>query len=95
MLNVGSLFSGVGGIDLGLERAGHRIVFQCEKDKWCRGILAKHWPAVRAPSELPGRVDDPKPDGPRYAQMGNAVTVNVAHWIGLRLAAVERERLAA
>jgi len=46
---------------------------------------------VRAPAELPGRVDDspvdPKPDGPRYAAMGNAVTVNVAHWIGLRLAA--------
>jgi site-specific DNA-cytosine methylase len=28
---------------------------------------------------------DPKPDGPRYAQMGNAVTVNVAEWIGHRL----------
>jgi site-specific DNA-cytosine methylase len=29
---------------------------------------------------------DPKPDSPRYAQMGNAVTVNVAEWIGHRLA---------
>lgn len=28
---------------------------------------------------------DPRPDGPRYAQMGNAVTVNVAEWIGMRL----------
>lgn len=28
---------------------------------------------------------DPKPDGPRYAQMGNAVTVSVAEWIGHRL----------
>lgn len=28
---------------------------------------------------------DPRPDGPRYAQMGNAVTVNVAYWIGQRL----------
>jgi hypothetical protein len=28
---------------------------------------------------------DPKPDGPRYAQMGNAVTVPVAEWIGHRL----------
>jgi len=28
---------------------------------------------------------DPKPDGPRYAQMGNAVTVQVAEWIGHRL----------
>jgi DNA (cytosine-5)-methyltransferase 1 len=31
----------------------------------------------------------PKPDGPRYAQMGNAVTVNVAEWIGARLMEVE------
>jgi DNA (cytosine-5)-methyltransferase 1 len=49
---------------------------------------------VRAPSELPRRVDDPKPDGPRYAQMGNAVTVNVAYWIGRRLADCERSRAA-
>lgn len=46
MLTVGSLFSGVGGIDLGLERAGMRVVFQCEKDAGCRGILAQHWPNV-------------------------------------------------
>lgn len=34
---------------------------------------------------------DPPPDGPRYAAMGDAVTVNVIEWIGVRLrAAVER-----
>jgi hypothetical protein len=33
-VNVGSLFTGIGGFDLGLERAGHRIVFQCEKDEY-------------------------------------------------------------
>lgn len=31
---------------------------------------------------------DPAPDGRRYAAMGDAVTVNVAHWLGLRLLAV-------
>lgn len=40
---------------------------------------------VRATSELPRRLDDPRPDGPRYAACGNAVTVNVAHWIGERI----------
>lgn len=29
--------------------------------------------------------EHPKPDGPRYAQMGNAVTVHCAHWLGERL----------
>ena len=29
---------------------------------------------------------DPKPDGPRYAACGDAVTVQVAYWIGRRLA---------
>jgi DNA (cytosine-5)-methyltransferase 1 len=43
---VGSLFSGIGGIDLGFERAGHDIAWQVEIDPWCREILSKHWPQV-------------------------------------------------
>lgn len=46
VLTVGSLFTGVGGIDLGLERAGMRIAWQCEIDPWCRRVLARHWPGV-------------------------------------------------
>ena len=45
-LTFGSLFAGIGGIDLGFERAGLRCVWQCEFDEWCRGILARHWPDV-------------------------------------------------
>lgn len=43
-LTVGSTFTGVGGADLGLERAGFSIAWQCELDAWKRSILEAHWP---------------------------------------------------
>ena len=45
-MNVLSLFSGVGGFDLGLEKAGMKTVFQCELDKHATSVLKYHWPAV-------------------------------------------------
>jgi DNA (cytosine-5)-methyltransferase 1 len=46
MVNVGSLFSGIGGLDHGLARVGFRHAFLCESDPWRRTVLAHHFPGV-------------------------------------------------
>lgn len=64
-LTVGSLFSGIGGLDLGLERAGMKVIWQSEIDPYACRVLAKHWPEV----ENHGNI--------KHIQWGNVVRPDV------------------
>jgi DNA (cytosine-5)-methyltransferase 1 len=45
-MRVSSFFAGIGGFDLGFERAGMQVVFHCEIDTFCQQILKRHWSHV-------------------------------------------------
>lgn len=45
-MKFGSLFTGVGGFDLGLERADFECAWQVERDPHCLEVLAEHYPNV-------------------------------------------------
>ena len=44
--SVGSVFSGIGGFDEGFRRAGFDIRWMCEREPFCRKVLAQHFPGV-------------------------------------------------
>lgn len=43
-LQVASFFSGIGGFDIGFEKAGFKINFQCEIQPFCEAVLKRSWP---------------------------------------------------
>ena len=51
-IQVASFFAGIGGFDLGFERAGMHTVWQCEKKPFCLDILERHWPDVKRSTDI-------------------------------------------
>jgi DNA-cytosine methyltransferase len=60
MMTYGSLFSGVGGMDLGFERAGFNCRWACEIDPHAAGVFMKHWPKVKQYADV-GKLEKPEP----------------------------------
>ena len=51
-ITFGSLFAGIGGFDLGFERAGMTCKWQVEIDDYANRVLAKHWPHVHRERDI-------------------------------------------
>jgi DNA (cytosine-5)-methyltransferase 1 len=47
MMTLGSLFSGIGGFDLGFKQAGFTVRWQVEIEEYCRQVLAARFPEAR------------------------------------------------
>ena len=51
-MNVVGLFAGIGGIELGLEAAGHRTTLLCEIDPAAREVLSTKFPRIRLHADI-------------------------------------------
>jgi DNA (cytosine-5)-methyltransferase 1 len=47
-----SFFAGIGGFDLGFERAGISPAFHCEINDFCQSVLRRHWPNLPTSSDI-------------------------------------------
>jgi DNA (cytosine-5)-methyltransferase 1 len=54
-MTIGSLFSGIGGLELGLEMCGlGPVLWQCDSDPAARTVLAEHWPDAHRYDDVRG-----------------------------------------
>ena len=58
---VASFFTGIGGFDLGFERTGMQVVWQCEINEFCRDILKQHWPKVACAEDIKELANEKQP----------------------------------
>lgn len=64
---VASFFAGIGGFDLGFERAGMETVWQCEIKPFCIDVLNAHWPDVPKSTDIRNVQPEQIPDAELWA----------------------------
>lgn len=81
-LSHASFFSGVGGTDLGLERAGFRTVSFSEIDPYACAVLTERWPDVPNLGSIVGLADGVRPDSgePRSGRTVNEPVLESGEW---------------
>lgn len=78
-----SFFAGIGGFDLGFERAGISPVYHCEKDLYCRNILGKQWPNALDDEDIADIDPSGLPDADVWSGGFPCQDVSVARgWLG-------------
>lgn len=50
--SIASFFAGIGGFDLGFEKAGFQVKFQCEINTFCQEVLEYHWPNLNLHGDI-------------------------------------------
>lgn len=51
-MKVIGLFSGIGGFELGFQRAGFEVISVCEIDPFCQQVLKKHFPKAKLNTDI-------------------------------------------
>lgn len=78
-----SFFAGIGGFDLGFERAGFVSSFHCELNKFCASVLNRHWPEAKHAGDIAELSPEDVPDAEVWCGGFPCQDVSVARgWLG-------------
>lgn len=82
-VKLNSFFAGIGGFDLGFERAGITPAFHCEVNNFCTHVLKRHWPKTPCVPDILKLTPDQIPDADVWSGGFPCQDVSVARgWLG-------------